>query len=115
MRLVKAIGAAAGQGADPAAAAAADGAGRRDGARDRGVDGDPEPRALAVAAELAALPRLAVELAKKAADGAEDASREAALLIEQLAYAALAEAGGTQAVAVAAHGTLGSDPVVALA
>ena len=60
------------------------------------VAGDPEPRALAVAAELAALPRLAVELAKKAADAAEDASREAALLIEQLAYAALAEAGGTR-------------------
>ena len=60
------------------------------------VDGDPEPRALAVAAELAALPRLAVELAKKAADAAADASREAALLIEQLAYAALAEAGGTR-------------------
>jgi enoyl-CoA hydratase/carnithine racemase len=59
------------------------------------VDGDPEPRALSVAAELAALPRLAVELAKKAADAAQDASREAALLIEQLAYAALAEAGGT--------------------
>ena len=65
------------------------------------VDGDPEPRALSVAAELAALPRLAVELAKKAADGAEDASREAALLIEQLAYAALAEAGGTRPEAVA--------------
>jgi enoyl-CoA hydratase/carnithine racemase len=60
------------------------------------VDGDPEPRALAVAAELAALPRLAVELAKKAADAAADASRESALLIEQLAYAALAEAGGTR-------------------
>jgi enoyl-CoA hydratase/carnithine racemase len=60
------------------------------------VDGDPEPRALAVAAELAALPRLAVELAKKAADAAEDSSRDAALLIEQLAYAALAEAGGTR-------------------
>ena len=60
------------------------------------VAGDPEPRALAVAAELAALPRLAVELAKKAADAAEDASRDAGLLIEQLAYAALAEAGGTR-------------------
>jgi enoyl-CoA hydratase/carnithine racemase len=60
------------------------------------VDGDPEPRALAVAAELAALPRLAVELAKKAADAAQDASRESALLIEQLAYAALAEAGGSR-------------------
>jgi enoyl-CoA hydratase/carnithine racemase len=60
------------------------------------VDGDPEPRALAVAAELAALPALAVELAKRAADAAEDASRDAALLIEQLAYAALAEAGGTR-------------------
>jgi len=41
-------------------------------------------------------PEATVELAKKAADGAEDASREAALLIEQLAYAALAEAGGTR-------------------
>ena len=60
------------------------------------VDGDPEPRALAVAAELAALPALAVELAKRVADAAEDASRDAALLIEQLAYAALAEAGGTR-------------------
>ena len=60
------------------------------------VDGDPEPRALAVAAELAALPRLAVELAKKAADAAADASREAGILIEQLAYAALAEAGGSR-------------------
>ena len=60
------------------------------------VAGDPEPRALAVAAELAALPRLAVELAKKAADAAEDGSRDAGLLIEQLAYAALAEAGGTR-------------------
>ena len=60
------------------------------------VDGDPEPRALAVAAELAALPALAVELAKRAAGAAEDASRDAALLIEQLAYAALAEAGGTR-------------------
>ena len=60
------------------------------------VAGDPEPRALSVGAELAALPALAVELAKKAADGAEDASRGAALLIEQLAYAALAEAAGTK-------------------
>jgi enoyl-CoA hydratase/carnithine racemase len=60
------------------------------------VNGDPEARALAVAAELAELPALAVELAKKAADGAEDSSRDAALLIEQLAYAALAEAGGTR-------------------
>ena len=60
------------------------------------TDGDPEPRALAVAAELAALPRLAVELAKKAADAAADSSREAGILIEQLAYAALAEAGGAR-------------------
>jgi enoyl-CoA hydratase/carnithine racemase len=60
------------------------------------TDGDPEPRALAVAAELAALPRLAVELAKKAADAAADASREAGILIERLAYAALAEAGGSR-------------------
>ena len=55
------------------------------------TDGDPERSR----PSWAALPRLAVELAKKAADGAEDASREAADLIEQLAYAALAEGPAT--------------------
>ncbi|HYX83754.1 MAG TPA: enoyl-CoA hydratase/isomerase family protein [Gaiellales bacterium] len=56
------------------------------------VAGDAEARALEAAAELAALPALAAALAKRAADLARDASREAGLLIEQLAYAALAGA-----------------------
>lgn len=49
-------------------------------------------RALEIAAELAELPPLAVELALKLADAMPDASREAGLLLERLAYAAL---GGT--------------------
>jgi enoyl-CoA hydratase/carnithine racemase len=48
-------------------------------------------RALEVAAELAELPRLAVETTKRAADLIPEASREAAMLIERLGYAALAQ------------------------
>jgi enoyl-CoA hydratase/carnithine racemase len=48
-------------------------------------------RALEVAAELAALPPLAVSTTKRAADLMPEASREAGILIERLAYAALAE------------------------
>jgi enoyl-CoA hydratase/carnithine racemase len=48
-------------------------------------------RALAVAHELAALPPLAVQTAKQAADLMPEASREAGMLIERLAYAALAQ------------------------
>jgi len=48
-------------------------------------------RALEVAQELAALPPLAVETTKRAADLMPEASREAGMLIERLAYAALAE------------------------
>ena len=48
-------------------------------------------RALAIAAELAELPRLAVETTKRAADLIPEASREAAMLIERLGYAALAQ------------------------
>jgi enoyl-CoA hydratase/carnithine racemase len=48
-------------------------------------------RALAVAHELAALPPLAVQAAKQAADVMPEASREAGMLIERLAYAALAQ------------------------
>jgi enoyl-CoA hydratase/carnithine racemase len=48
-------------------------------------------RASAVAAELAELPPLAAEIAKRAVDASADASRDAALLIERLAYAALAQ------------------------
>jgi len=48
-------------------------------------------RALSIAAELAELPRLAVETTKRAADLIPEASREAAMLIERLGYAALAQ------------------------
>jgi enoyl-CoA hydratase/carnithine racemase len=48
-------------------------------------------RALSVAHELAALPPLAVQTAKQAADLMPEASREAGMLIERLAYAALAQ------------------------
>jgi enoyl-CoA hydratase/carnithine racemase len=48
-------------------------------------------RALEVAAQLAELPRLAVETTKRAADLIPEASREAAMLIERLGYAALAQ------------------------
>lgn len=52
---------------------------------------DAEARALAAAAELADLPATAVAVVKRAADLVGDASREAGILIEQLAYAALAQ------------------------
>jgi enoyl-CoA hydratase/carnithine racemase len=48
-------------------------------------------RALECAAELATLPPLAVETIKRAADLIPEASREAAMLIERLGYAALAQ------------------------
>lgn len=50
----------------------------------------PLPRALGLAKQLAALPPLAVELAGRAIDAASESSREAALLVERLCYAALA-------------------------
>jgi len=48
-------------------------------------------RAVAVGAQLAGLPALAVETAKRAADLMPESSREAGMLIERLAYAALAQ------------------------
>jgi enoyl-CoA hydratase/carnithine racemase len=48
-------------------------------------------RALEVAAAMTSLPPLAVEIAKRAIDAAAESSREAAILIERLAYAALAQ------------------------
>jgi enoyl-CoA hydratase/carnithine racemase len=48
-------------------------------------------RALEIARELAALPPLAVQTAKQAANLMPEASREAGMLIERLAYAALAQ------------------------
>jgi enoyl-CoA hydratase/carnithine racemase len=50
---------------------------------------------------LAALPRDAVAVTKQAIDAASESPREAALLIERLAYAALAQ---TQAARDAAAG-----------
>jgi enoyl-CoA hydratase/carnithine racemase len=58
-------------------------------------------RALEVAARLAALPRDAVAVTKQAIDATAASPREAALLIERLAYAALAQ---TQAAKDAAAG-----------
>ena len=57
------------------------------------VDGDPLPRAMEWAERLAGLPRLAAQVAKQAADAMADSSREAAIMIERLAYAALAQTG----------------------
>lgn len=54
-------------------------------------EGAAEGRAIEMGTELAALPALAVEVATSAADAAADSSREASLLIERLAYAALAQ------------------------
>jgi enoyl-CoA hydratase/carnithine racemase len=48
-------------------------------------------RALEIGHELAALPRLALQAAKQAADVMPESSREANILIERLAYAALAQ------------------------
>jgi enoyl-CoA hydratase/carnithine racemase len=48
-------------------------------------------RALELAGELAELPPLAVAVAKQAAERMAEASREAAILIERLAYGMLAQ------------------------
>jgi len=65
------------------------------------AEGTALERALEVAARLAALPRDAVAVTKQAIDAAGTAPREAALMIERLAYAALAQ---TQAARDAAAG-----------
>ena len=64
-------------------------------------EGKALDRALEIAARLAALPRDAVAVTKQAIDAATASPREAALLIERLAYAALAQ---TQAARDAAAG-----------
>jgi enoyl-CoA hydratase/carnithine racemase len=68
-----------------------------DEARARGLvtevvtEGRALDRAVEIAHELAALPPLALQTAKQAADVMPEASREANMLIERLAYAALAQ------------------------
>jgi enoyl-CoA hydratase/carnithine racemase len=64
-------------------------------------EGNAFQRALEVAVRLAALPHDAVTVTKQAIDAASESPREAALLIERLAYAALAQ---TQAARDAAAG-----------
>ena len=54
-------------------------------------DGESLARALGLAERLAALPGTAVTIAKQAADLIPESSREAGLLLERLAYAALAQ------------------------
>ena len=54
-------------------------------------------RALELAAGLAELPALALSLAKQAVDAMAESSREAGLLIERVAYAALAQTPDAQA------------------
>jgi len=53
--------------------------------------GQAPARALELAAEAARLPRLAVAITKQAVNVFPETSREAALLIERLAYAALGQ------------------------
>jgi enoyl-CoA hydratase/carnithine racemase len=64
-------------------------------------DGTALPRALELAERLAGLPRLAVSVTKQAAEAAADSSREAALLLERLAYGMLAQTGEADEAAAA--------------
>jgi enoyl-CoA hydratase/carnithine racemase len=61
--------------------------------------GAAQERALELARGLAALPQTAVAVAKQAIDAAPEASREAALLIERLAYGLLAQTVDARAAA----------------
>ena len=53
--------------------------------------GEPLPRTLELAEQVAALPPLAVSAAKHAANAIAESSREAGIMLERLAYAALAQ------------------------
>lgn len=64
-------------------------------------DGAALGRALAIAAELAALPPLAVQTAKQAIDMAAESSREAVVMAERLAYGMLAQTAAAQEAATA--------------
>ncbi len=55
------------------------------------AEGEAPARAVELAREMAALPALAVEIAKRAIEVASESPRNAAIWIERLAYAALAQ------------------------
>jgi enoyl-CoA hydratase/carnithine racemase len=59
-------------------------------------EGESLPRALELAQDLAALPPLALQVAKQTIDLAAESSREAAALMEQLAYGMLAQTADAQ-------------------
>jgi enoyl-CoA hydratase/carnithine racemase len=65
------------------------------------AQGEALTRALVLANELAALPALALRVAKQTIDLAAESSREAAVLMEQLAYGMLAQTPDAQAAASA--------------
>jgi enoyl-CoA hydratase/carnithine racemase len=64
-------------------------------------EGEAPARALELAERLAALPPLAVSVATQAADAAAESSREAALLVERLAYGLLAQTADADQAAAA--------------
>jgi enoyl-CoA hydratase/carnithine racemase len=65
------------------------------------AEGGALTRALELAHELAALPPLALQVAKQTIDLAAESSREAAVLMEQLAYGMLAQTAAAQDAATA--------------
>ena len=74
------------------------------------VADDAPARALEIAAELAALPPLALRTAKATIDLAAESSREAAILMEQRAYSMLAATPDAQNAATTFTEKSGSDP-----
>ena len=63
--------------------------------------GEALPRALKLAEQVAALPALAASAAKQAANAIAESGREAGILIERLAYAALAQTDEAKAAGAA--------------
>lgn len=64
-------------------------------------EGRAPERAMELAGELAALPPLAVQVTKRAAEAVPETSRDAALLIERLAYGLLAQTHDAEEAATA--------------
>ncbi len=63
------------------------------------VEGDVVEAAMALAAELAALPRTALQVTKQAIDAAAESSHAAAILVERLAYGLLAQTAEARSAA----------------